>query len=780
MKKYLRLKFFLIVSTIVGLLAPFGLVYAQGTDVGTPIVASVMKATGGMFSLSGIAAKVIGWIAYSIGYLISSLASVVIMLQTWIIQIVLHMNGQVIQSAIVQNGFQVTLSIANLGFLTALIVIAVATILRRETYGIKQLLWKLIVAALLVNFSLVFVGVIINFSDQLTNYFLKAFPGQGGGSIITNNPYDAGASNFAERLVVAFQPQQYLAATGGKDGGNVDLATRANAGWGSFASTAGSSIGQMLAPIASIIMVTLGLITIVIILAVFSFMLVVRYIYLSILIILMPLAWVAWIFPSMQKHWGEWWGKFLKWTFFAPIVIFFMWLVITTGSVMGNDQNTGSPFYGVEANFSSTAGGLTGGISNFFGGAFTPIILTFLKGIVLVLLMGGGLMVANSLSITGAKAGIAAAQKLGKGVQGYAVRKGKQIGTAPFRGKAGQTLANKMQGVGAGKGFFGKLVTAPIRYGGRGLEAVGGAQGEKMVSESEGRLKDLTTDQLIHGMSTMPAHDRIAAVGRIHKEGRISEVANLDSYIGDQKEDEFNRYGKGSLLKQVQDESGWRAAQLAKEKMAAEDMKPEMAKAKIIGDAGEELKAAEKMKDGAEREEKIKATKQKLEAAKNMGDEDAKAKLVTDAQDKLNKHFRAAPNPGLLGETFFQDPDKLKKTGGFPLGLKEDEYSKMQQVVARGVATGFAPNNAAKFFDKLNRGDQLDAFTKASEREGVKNEEISERLKNYLGGSGAKNLGVSVEIFGEQAKTPKISVISSKSSVGEEIKKAKERGESFG
>ena len=62
-----------------------------------------------------------------------------------------------------------------------IIVIALATILRIESYSIKKMLWKLVVMAILVNFGLVIIAPIFGFSNALTQYFLNCFnPWPGG------------------------------------------------------------------------------------------------------------------------------------------------------------------------------------------------------------------------------------------------------------------------------------------------------------------------------------------------------------------------------------------------------------------------------------------------------------------------------------------------------------------------------------------------------------------------------------------------------------------------
>ena len=77
------------------------------------------------------------------------------------------------------------MSFTNLGFVLAIIVIAFATIFRIQSYAMKQVLWKLIVAALLVNFSLVIAGAFINIADNVTSSFNNKILGASGVGLST-------------------------------------------------------------------------------------------------------------------------------------------------------------------------------------------------------------------------------------------------------------------------------------------------------------------------------------------------------------------------------------------------------------------------------------------------------------------------------------------------------------------------------------------------------------------------------------------------------------------
>ena len=134
-------------------------------------------------------------VAYLIGYVAGKMVFLGGTLTNW----ALDLNSQLINNPTVQTGWVVTRDLTNLGFVLAIILIAFATILRVETYQMQKLLWKLIVAALLVNFSLVIAGVFLDFSGILTNFFIQR---------ATNyNPSQLGAG-----LADAFQVHTVLSA----------------------------------------------------------------------------------------------------------------------------------------------------------------------------------------------------------------------------------------------------------------------------------------------------------------------------------------------------------------------------------------------------------------------------------------------------------------------------------------------------------------------------------------------------------------------------------------
>src|SRR5579864_39718 len=89
------------------------------------------QAHAGWFSISGIIGGAVGYMAYVIIYIITTIVGVIIAALTYLIGVILQLSGNIVNTLAVQSGYQVTLAIANLGFILGIIIIAIATILRR-------------------------------------------------------------------------------------------------------------------------------------------------------------------------------------------------------------------------------------------------------------------------------------------------------------------------------------------------------------------------------------------------------------------------------------------------------------------------------------------------------------------------------------------------------------------------------------------------------------------------------------------------------------------------
>ncbi len=471
-----------------------------------------------LFGISSLAGGVIGYVAFGVIYIITTIAAFLMSLLTYEIAIVLQLSNNIVNTFAVQTGFTVTLAVANLGFVLAIIIIAIATILHRESYGIKSTLWRLVVAAVLVNFSLVIGGAIINFGDTLTNSFLAQLPASNGLS---------GAGAFAQDLAGAFAPQRALLTVTSTDNTIIT-----SGGAGSIKVNTGDDIAALITPLVGIFSAAALLIVIIITLAVFLIMLLIRYVTLAFLLILMPFAWLLWLFPSTKKHWSSWWNEFIRWTFFAPIVVFFLWLAIATAKAM-HGSLAGNPLAFLQGtSYQPTGNPLLAGVSSTFGTVVGNVVTTMLQGVIVVGLAVGGMYVANKLSITGAGAGIGAMKSVGRAVGNYAGRRGRQVVTAPIRGEKARQRFSSMQ-------QHGNLITRWAGRIGEGTAVWGGEKATAGYAESVGKL---TRDQALNQLGTSNAMRRQAILARANKEGWHDD-ARLQKYLGEERKEEMKRYG---------------------------------------------------------------------------------------------------------------------------------------------------------------------------------------------------------------------------------------------
>ncbi|NCO80087.1 hypothetical protein GW884_02245, partial [Candidatus Falkowbacteria bacterium] len=128
--------------------------------------------------MTGIA-TVIGWIAFLISYVIGYVATVVIDVLIWVAQF-----NNIIGVAAVNQGWVIVRDLCNMFFILILLVIAFATILRQENYSAKKLLPKLLIMAVLINFSKTICGLIIDFSQVIMLTFVNGFASTGAGHFV--------------------------------------------------------------------------------------------------------------------------------------------------------------------------------------------------------------------------------------------------------------------------------------------------------------------------------------------------------------------------------------------------------------------------------------------------------------------------------------------------------------------------------------------------------------------------------------------------------------------
>jgi len=381
--------------------------------------------------------ELLSWIPGKIFLFVSSLISaglvalfgLIISLEAQIIDYILSpANFSFTNAPIVTLGWGITRDFANMFFILILLIIAFATVLKIQSYAIKQLWWKVLTAALLINFSLVIAGFVIDFSQVLTTFLINQAIG-GEGSITSRLASNMQILNF-------FNPAPPTSIGGG------------------ITQLGASSFAAMIGPILTLI----GLVITVFVFGAAAIFLIVRILYIWFLLIVAPIVWMLWILPVTSNHFAKWWDKFIQWTFFAPIYVFMIYLSLSIFDTNGQ-LNTGVfPANSSAAWMTPTPGLTTVGMPQ-----------AIFQWILVIAMMFGSLIVAQKFGGKGA----GAITKMVKGATEGAAKSSALWGIKSY-GRLATGLGTAMAGVGATRSPAVRIVLAPIRGVGTGLKALGG------------------------------------------------------------------------------------------------------------------------------------------------------------------------------------------------------------------------------------------------------------------------------------------------------------------
>ncbi len=336
---------------------------------------------------------VIGWICAAIVY---ALGQVLILVMMAVIYVAQYSNF--IHSEAVAQGWVIVRDICNMFFVLILLVIAFATILKIENYSYKKWLPKLILMAILINFSKTICGLLIDVTQIVMLTFVNAFKTIGGGNLVDM----LGITSWM----------------------NMNQATQDFSNW--------SAMG---AYVFAVIYVIVSLVVLVTMLM----MLVMRIVMIWIYIVLSPLAYLLAAFPGGQQYSSKWWSDFIKNLIVGPVLAFFIWLSFVTVA----PGSTGQTVLQMDAAMSGPTGpGAITATSTGFGSS--DLLIKFVISI--------GMLVAGlkiSQEIGGAAGGMA-----GKGM-------GKLQKGAAFVGGLGTgALVMARKGIGRGAKGLGTMAVS--------------------------------------------------------------------------------------------------------------------------------------------------------------------------------------------------------------------------------------------------------------------------------------------------------------------------------
>jgi hypothetical protein len=190
----------------------------------------------------------------------------------------------------------------NMFYLLILIFLAISTILRINKFDDKKLFFKVIASAILVNFSMAITLVVIDFSNLIMVYFASALQ-------------DVNVVNSF------FSNMGYIEAFNG----------------GKLAFKIGADIANF---IVNIVIAVMLLFT--------GASLLIRLIAYWVLIILSPLAFFSIALPG-SNGFKEWSDKLIWYSFYGPIMLFFIWLALALSYYLGQSFVKYDGNFGIDA-----------------------------------------------------------------------------------------------------------------------------------------------------------------------------------------------------------------------------------------------------------------------------------------------------------------------------------------------------------------------------------------------------------------------------------------------
>ncbi len=366
--------------------------YAQATPAAAEANKDYTPSTVGRF-VSDAIGKLVLLIVRAEGWIITKLA--------YILMALMRYNGFV-TSAAVSKGWTLVRDVSNMFFALIILAIALGTILKVESYNIKRLLPKVLLMAILVNFSRTICGLMIDFAQVIMITFAAAFAGSGG----------SGGSNIVSifKLQDLLFSQTEAEAITNKDGIKAD--------------------NVIITGILIVVMLAIA----VVVLLVMTVVILMRMIMLWILLVLSPLPFILSAFPQGEKYAQQFWQEFSKYVIVGPIMAFFLWLSFAVADPASN-YDKGLMNDASESVNASTSGDLSTDNSV----VFTSIgnIESFLSFVIGIGMLMASLMVTQQLGVAGGSFAGAASAKIkqtGIGALRFGANTVKFGAKLPFKG----------------------------------------------------------------------------------------------------------------------------------------------------------------------------------------------------------------------------------------------------------------------------------------------------------------------------------------------------------
>ena len=565
--------------------------------------------------------------------------------------------------SIVQSGWRIVRDLVNMFFIVVLLVSAFATIIGydRASFHYTKVLPKLLVMAILVNFSRTLIQVLVDFSQVIMLTFVNAFQ-------------QSAAGNFVNGLGMT----QVLALPGTQSGvgsGSGGQPPNVSGGEGSVSIT-NIILALMLAVFLMSIMLATMLILMIYLIA--------RIVGIWIALIFSPAAFFATALPDRLKKYvstvtNEYWSKLAGLLTGGPTIAFFLWLTLSA------IQQSGDAGLARGLNFTSSNEVLNAVIQSGVGNS--GAIASFVVGITLML-MGVNIAVSSAAIAGKQVSGIAS------GIARFGKSAGARLAFAPTVGAA----ALGARGAAAGARAVDRRVDLTGRASRGLLQAVGRVPG----------VGSALRPALLRG-ATYRRREAAEEAGKEQKylKHLSSEEKRSvkDIYGGNVMASMADRRVKESLLSNLSSEKTAKQQQKARQSELMKSAGYQQT-AEKLGEPEAKRLAGLQAKDEAQKAQAA-LIKEGKTIAQNEGDVNAVQKY----QDILEK------NPALSSD-FSKDMAKMRddpeKLNGLSRDAKQNVSVALEalpqdtlQATQDGKVTGFDQAKLEAFYDKNSSNREL-------------------------------------------------------------------------
>ena len=335
-------------------------------------------------------------------------------------QTVINMAAGIAKVGAIDVAWKTMRDLANIGFIFILLWLAISTILGAGEHDVKKTLSKLIIVAVLLNFSLFFTKIIIDAANILAISFFNAIAVGGPGSSGT------GATGLGDAFMAAFRLQSLYSITA-QAGTNGNAVAASN-------NSATILIGGSIAMLVAIVILLASLM-----------MFIKRYVILILVMIFSPLAFAGMVLHQTEHSVHEWWNYLLKEAFFAPMFMILLWISFTIindthflQAIGENAANNASIPTPLSAGITATDNGTTG-TGTEAQNSPAGVLLNFM--IVSAFLIAS-LVVAEKMGVAGASGAMNFAKSAQAGIQGGALGVAGWAGMHTV-GRLAHTIGNK-------------------------------------------------------------------------------------------------------------------------------------------------------------------------------------------------------------------------------------------------------------------------------------------------------------------------------------------------